>query len=57
MGLESESGTADVGLARGSGGRGQGDAMWVRMNKMGGDSSEDERNDTAECRNDEGWRL
>jgi len=52
MGLESKSGTVDVGLARGSGGRGQCNAMWVCMNEMGGNSGEDEHDDAAECRDD-----
>jgi len=54
MGLESESGMADIGLARGSGERGRGDAMQVCVNETGGHSGEDERDDAAECCDDEG---
>jgi len=56
-GLGSENGDTGIGSARGCGERGRGDATRVRTNGTGGDSGEEARENEAECRENEGWRL
>ena len=41
---------------RKTGEKGRGDAARTRANETGGDSGEDERDDAADCREDEGRR-